>query len=330
LTLTERHLVNAIVGLCKATKFWPRDLHDLGYKVHSIEQAFTNSQGTPVTPDIIVVSEPRNHAIVFECKSGGYVKASQIEKYPHITDRDINVKALVPTSDPGGFRADVAIFCLEEKFPSVRVDLETEAWPCPVIGLAPQKSITLLMNAIREFETDARFRNGIQLTSQHRIPTHYVPLMSSHATDYEVASSIMPHLVATLRQGITEFTVLDLCIQVFKDMWDVIDPAEQQKMGHRVSTVLTLASKTDMRSTLKRLQGTKLDQRWTMETPADPKNDLAFYRGLRARTRRLLERLRKGGSKLDNHYTQLTPEDVMNELERRSRNESDDPQGSPS
>jgi hypothetical protein len=329
LKLTERHLVNALVGLCKVTRFWPSDLHNLGYKVHSIEQPFSNSKGVGITPDVILSNFKRNYAFVTECKSGGYVKQGQIDKYPHVTGRDVQVKALVASDDPTIFKADVMVFCVGERWPTIRLDLEENGWKWPVVGLFLGEKIQLLLNVVGEPDTDIRLRDGIPLSRSQRIPTHYVPIMSSHSTDYEIAALILPELVSRLRQGNEQFSVFELCEQLFQDMWEVIDPTEQSKIRGRVGDILHAASRAHFQGVLTRVTGSKTDI-WRLTTPNDQKTEMSFYRGLRSRSRRFLEQLRRGGRRLDAQYTQLTPEDVQKEIERRQADAGHHSSGGPS
>lgn len=86
---TENELVNIIIGLSFPRANFPQTLFKLGYKLKGVEQAFVNSKGNTVKPDIIVADDNRGFLIIFEAKSGKNAEEDQLKNYNNISSKDL-------------------------------------------------------------------------------------------------------------------------------------------------------------------------------------------------------------------------------------------------
>ena len=84
-------LMNMFIGLCGNDTRWPTTLRQLGYQVQSIEREISIINSTKkIAPDVIAVSKKQSHAIVADCKSGGFDdKNDQDYRYHQITPNDL-------------------------------------------------------------------------------------------------------------------------------------------------------------------------------------------------------------------------------------------------
>jgi len=75
----EKHriLICCMIGLAEpngSSKF-PNPLYRLGYEVAILEwDTVLNSKGRKVSPDLVLIDNAGNHAMVVECKSSGLEK----------------------------------------------------------------------------------------------------------------------------------------------------------------------------------------------------------------------------------------------------------------
>lgn len=82
-------LINYIIGFCKEDPLWVCPLKKLKYKPQIFEQAINLSDGTKVTPDIILSSNRLAHILVCECKGGSTVNMQQTTRYERLTAMDL-------------------------------------------------------------------------------------------------------------------------------------------------------------------------------------------------------------------------------------------------
>lgn len=86
---THTLLINMVIGMCEESKDWPHPLHDLWYRVKSIERVLITKRGERATPDLVIVSKKTHHVLVIECKSKNRVNAEQDRRYGDLEARSV-------------------------------------------------------------------------------------------------------------------------------------------------------------------------------------------------------------------------------------------------
>ena len=92
-------LINYIIGFCKEDPLWVCPLKKLKYKPQIIEQTISLSDGTKVTPDIVLSSNRLAHILVCECKGGSTVSMEQATRYKKLTTSDLSRWVRLPTGE---------------------------------------------------------------------------------------------------------------------------------------------------------------------------------------------------------------------------------------
>lgn len=83
-------LINYLIGFCKNDPKWINPLWELKYKPRIIEQTISMSDGSSVTPDIILGTDRFGHILVCECKGGSTINKNQAAKYGKLTVKDLS------------------------------------------------------------------------------------------------------------------------------------------------------------------------------------------------------------------------------------------------
>src|SRR5579864_8974938 len=83
--------VNAVIGFLKRDRRWPSPLYRLGYKLEMIEQTISVGGVGRAEIDVICLRHAKNHAILWECKSGHSVDEKQAKVYAAATANDVQL-----------------------------------------------------------------------------------------------------------------------------------------------------------------------------------------------------------------------------------------------
>lgn len=234
MTSEEKHLdlINAFAGLCFDLPKWPNTLYKLGFKIKAIEWQFTNTNGGFVKPELIIVSQKLNHAILLECKSGT-LDDDQLKRYSDVALDDIVVKANFTVA---GF--DVTFFVYEVSLEEARRKI-AGSFKFPLIVLTGDKIERIAdINKFSHGDVDQDFRNPIDVDLRYR-PYNLIPFSNDKKSfpDSKVVNAIVVGLTSML---ITETvgTVIGVLNFVQKyivknNLFDCFLVADQKKIIER-------------------------------------------------------------------------------------------------
>jgi hypothetical protein len=105
--LNELEQINAVVGLTMKIEGWPSTLADLGYVLDRIELKFKIPDPTRpglsiyINPDLLFVSDVRNLSLITELKSGRFQDFEQLDRFMHITPKDLIRYGGMPVQNQG-------------------------------------------------------------------------------------------------------------------------------------------------------------------------------------------------------------------------------------
>jgi hypothetical protein len=207
-------LINYTIALCKGHKNTFSPLGELGYDVQLMEQNIRTSAGEEVKPDVIKVSKRRQHAIIFECKSGTDDE-DQMRRYGQLTDEDLRRWLTVAhPSQPILF--DICIVNIDTNqgnFANVR--------NCPILTFSQAALSKSNVFSIKEVED--KFSTPIPI-DRDKIPLSYYPF-SDLDSDSIIMERVLRQLVSMvikLSRGGTN--VLDLAELVPDNMLSALHP----------------------------------------------------------------------------------------------------------
>ena len=143
-------LLNLFIGMCKGAVGLPRDLYELGFRAEAVE--LSNSENKTVVPELLIASEPIQHTVLFEWKSGANTEAEQLQRYSKITSADLIARAYLA---PGKCTLhDVAIVGKDEHRLTIPIGIQTGGYAFPVL-IVTAAGIETICNQFKVIETDA-------------------------------------------------------------------------------------------------------------------------------------------------------------------------------
>ena len=283
----SRALLNVWIGMCRGWPGLPRQLRDWGYSDRWIDHRFSNQDGEPVHPDLIIASELKANALLLEFKSGANTEADQLRRDARIVSTDLVHGAQLRATETGSH--DVVIIGYEDLAARLRLGIEAEAYPFPLLGVA-QDGLALLGNSFSDTQVDALFRPLLAI-DWATAPTSFVRI-DGESSPWEVAEATIPDVLARLIRREPRFNVDDVCRSV-SETWPILGEPAKQGVRARVKDVLSMAAAGSF-SPYIALRGTTVDVKSNpIELPLDRRT--REYRRLRSAQEAFMADLRERG-----------------------------------
>lgn len=200
-----------------------------------------NSKGKEVSPDLVLTSAGKNHALVVECKTSKLEK-DQVERYEDIRREDI-IDWGISSSDPRQLAHDITLVSSYEN--SGRVLSTLSQWGCTFptleVGIV---EITKIANEFTQEELNKVFPIRAQLSYA---PQYLYPI-GRESPDHIVMDTILPALLSRLISNEEEeFEILleDLIVDVYPH-WNEMGRRIREKVTRRMQRVIETASRRDL------------------------------------------------------------------------------------
>ena len=237
----HRFLICCIMGLAQpdGSSQFPNPLYDLGYEVAILEwDTVLNSKGEIVSPDLVLVSNKSNHALVVECKSGA-LKKEQIERYGNVRKEDLPDWGISST-DPRQLSHDITLVASYENGTAVCTTLNQ--WGClfPVLEVEVV-AVTLIANDFSLHELNEVFPVPIRLSFT---PQYLYPI-GRDSPDYIIMDQVMQTLLSRIKTddcGDFEISLEEIVLDVFP-YWNEMGTQIREKVSKNIQRVIGAASK---------------------------------------------------------------------------------------
>lgn len=230
-------LINLFIGMCRGSRGVPDALRLLGYEDRWIERQFFNQDHEAVHPELILASDTRHHALLFEAKSGANTDGDQLRRYSRISSDDLRERAFLTENESRSH--DVAVVGLSEHRERLRIGIEG-AWEVPLL-LADEDGLSLALNAFAYEELSDVFRPTLEIVWE-AIPMSWIPF--DHGSQlWEVAEVVMPEVLGAMVKREPRIGCRSICQA--RSSWDIIGRDERAQMEGKVRDVFSEAARRE-------------------------------------------------------------------------------------
>lgn len=231
---TSLGLTNALIGLTRADESWPSPLAEYGYRVQWLERRLNSSSGG-CQPDIIMSSATANHALIFEVKCGS-LQVPQHSAYSALVASDLR-DAGIPDTGGSAFTYDVAYTTGTADSNTLSRGLE-ESGPLPLLVFG-DATISREVAPFSDNDVETIFGGMVDISGRTP-PMNYVPF-NEDSTDLDIMISLLPAILAGLRQGVAHLTTEDL-LRTAVPFWTSFAQQYQTNLLRRVERLLNRQS----------------------------------------------------------------------------------------
>ncbi len=275
--------VNAVIGFLKRGRVWPSVLYELGYKLAMIEQPVSVPAIGEAEVDVICLNHGRNHALLWECKSGYTLKEKQARVYASATAEDVQRTGNVTFPDPGTASVEPVYCCLEADQHKVVATLRDWGVTIPVVSLGGKALL-----ASGKFQDDlatARFSPGITLPPLEEVPW-FLPA-NTQTEKWRLAGPVLATVVSLLRKQCGRFTVRRVLEDSFPD-WECMGTDLRRYLQSKAKEILEELCDSELKELARRVRATHSPGELLVEFTVDV---LGQDASMRTRTFQRLARL---------------------------------------
>ncbi len=288
-------LLNGLIGFASLIEGWPNPLREQGYVLYWVGPSYLVSNGKKSNPDLVFVSRPLNHCLIFECKSGISTDDEQLEALAATTKDDLIQSAQVSFPDPNTAKFDIVIVCLSDKSQSLINVLDSGNYGFPLLVIDYATGHAHLERAALNARTlSAMLKGGVSFDKDFW-PLGFIPYDETSEL-IEIANVIMPEVVSLIKLGEPYFDIADI-IRNTCPIEAKLHPKEETKLTQKVRSVLYSASKGEFRGLLKPiLGGGQYQDKWIVNESikVGGVEKKVGVRSLQKRTSQFVSRLKKG------------------------------------
>lgn len=288
--------VNAVIGFLKRDRRWPSLLYSLGYKLEMIEQPISVGNVGRAEIDVICLSHRKNHAILWECKSGYSVNQKQARVYAAATANAIQLTGNITFPKPARATVESAYCCLEDDAEKVIEALAHCAPALPVISLGAKA--LLVANRFTDTDITSRLTEGIALPPLEEVPRFLIA--NTHTPKAPLARDILATLISFLPRQSRKISVLQVLSETFPD-WTCMGTDLRRYLNSKAKEILTEACNSELQefarvSHPKNLPGETVIEFTVDVLGADATARTRLYQKLARRTEGFVERITENRS----------------------------------
>jgi hypothetical protein len=207
--------VNAVIGFLKRDKKWPSGLYRLGYRLALIEQPVSTASHGTAEVDVICLSQKRNHAILWECKSGSAIHERQARVYAAITAEDVQRTGNLTFPHAASASVEPPYCCLEPDERVIMGSLRSWGLGIPVVSLGSKAKTA--SGQFADADVSKLFAGGIPLPPLEEVPRFLIA--NAHTPKWRLAGPLVATMVSFLRKQTGKFSLRHLLEETFND-WD--------------------------------------------------------------------------------------------------------------
>jgi len=234
--------VNAVIGFLKRDRRWPSPLYRLGYKLEMIEQPISVGSVGRAEVDVISLKHKKNHAVLWECKSGHSVDERQAAVYAAATPNDVQLTGNVTFPNPSRASIEAAYCCLEEEAKKVVEALSRCAPTVPVVALGAKA--LLVANRFGDPDLTTTFTEGVPLPPLEEVPRFLVA--STHTPKATIARDILATLVSFLPKQSRKISLVQVLSETFPD-WACMGTDLRRHLTAKAKEIMADACNSELR-----------------------------------------------------------------------------------
>ncbi len=213
---------------------------DEDYNLYWVAPRFTLAAGGTMNPDLLFLSEVRNHALIVEAKGGTSLNLKQLENAKKVTVTDLVRGAAVHFRDPGSAQFTYLLACFESAKDEIAGRLKDGGHEFPVLSIS-KGGIALVYGKTADGGLNHRLYKGVELP-EGPFPTQFIPF-DSGSTLQEVAASVIVHIIKELSRDRPHFQVEEI-LSAAIPIWNWFHPAEKRQLVSAALRVINRMQKT--------------------------------------------------------------------------------------
>ena len=234
--------VNAVIGFLKRDRRWPSPLYRRGYKLEMIEQPISVGSLGRVEVDVISLAHRKNHAILWEGKSGHTVDERQARAYAAATPSDVQLTGNVTFPNPARATVESAYCCLEEDASKVVEALSRCAATLPVVALGAKAQ--LVSNRFQDPDLTTEFTEGVPLPPLEEVPRFLVA--NTHTPKAAIARDILATLISFLPKQNRKISLGQVLSETFPD-WTCMGTDLRRSLNSKAKEIVIDACDSELR-----------------------------------------------------------------------------------
>jgi hypothetical protein len=234
--------VNAVLGFLKRDPKWPSVLYDLGYRLAMIEQPVTVPNAGVVEVDLICLNHSRNHALLWECKSGRTVDVKQARVYAAVNAEHVQRTGNITFPEPSSATVEVVYCCLGDDAKAILATLAAESIHLPVVSLGEKAE--LVAGVIADNVVYRQFMGGVTLPPLELVPRFL--LANTHTSKAELSRPVLASLVSLLRRQVSRISARQVFEETFND-WACMGTDLRRYLLDRTKEILLELSKNEFK-----------------------------------------------------------------------------------
>jgi hypothetical protein len=206
-----------------------------------IEQPISVPNVGTVETDIICLNRARNHAIVWECKSGRTVEEKQARVYAALSATDVQRTGNVTFPKPDSATAEVVYCCLSGDSKTVSSVIGEMGFAIPVVSLGA--SAELASGQMKDTTLSKKFMAGVALPPLEEVPRFL--LANTQTRKPELARLVFPTLVSLLRRQVSRVSPHQVLEDTFND-WACMGTDLRRYLSEMVKEILIDVCKNEL------------------------------------------------------------------------------------
>jgi hypothetical protein len=205
--------VNAVIGFLKRDRRCPSVLYERGYRLAAVDQLVSVPTAGRAEVDVVCLNHRRNHAILWECKSGRTAKEAQARVYAAATAEDVQRTGNITFPNPASASVEPAYCCLEKDSGAIVESLQSFGLDVPVVALGA--SAQLVRGHFKDEAVHTGFFEGVRLPRLEEMPRFL--LANIHTPKDRIAAAVFATMVSLLRKQSGRFSVVHVLEETFPD-----------------------------------------------------------------------------------------------------------------
>ncbi len=206
-----------------------------------IEQPVSVPSVGNVEADIICLNRKRNHAIVWECKSGRTIEGKQARVYAALAATDVQRTGNISFPKPASASIEVAYCCLSEDANTISKALREIGVTIPVVSLGGKAE--LASGHMKDPALAKLFLAGISLPALEEVPRFL--LANTQTAKPDLARLIFPTLVSLLRKQVDRISLHQVMEETFNE-WACMGTDLRRYLSDKVKEILYDVCKNEL------------------------------------------------------------------------------------
>ena len=229
-----------------------------------IEQPVTVPAAGTVEVDVICLNHSKNHAVLWECKSGRTVDEKQARVYAALTPEHVQRTGNVTFPDPASASIEVAYCCLEDGSEAIVRSLGECGAEMPIISLGER--VQLISRVFSDTALTKQFMAGVSLPPVEEVPRFLIA--NTQTSKSELARDVFATIVSLLRKQVGRFSVGRVLEETFND-WACMGTDLRRYLLDMVKEILLDLCKNELKAYAQIVKATHSPKEFFVEIMAD-------------------------------------------------------------